>query len=93
MPWGINGEEIRMMLQLTQGADAINFDDVVNLFKSATTKAGQRLGLNPLLGTLSPGAPADNIAVRGNPSEHFKILEYPDLVMFGGKIVVNKFDK
>lgn len=93
VPWGINGEEMHMILHLTHGVDAINFDDVVNVFKSVTSKAGQRLGLNPLLGTLAPGAPADVIAVRGNPFERFKLLEYPDLVMSGGKLIVNKFDK
>ena len=67
MPWGVNGEEMHMMLHLTHGADAIKFDDVVNVLRSATSKAGERLGLNPLLGTLAPGAPADIIAVRGNP--------------------------
>ena len=91
VPWGVNGEEMHMMLQLTHGVDAINFNDVVNIFKSVTSKAGERLGLNPLLGTLTPGAPADIIAVRGNPFERFKILEYPDLVMSGGRVVVNKF--
>jgi len=40
---------------------------------------------------LSPGAPADIIAVRGNPFERFKILEYPDLILSGGRIIVNKF--
>ncbi len=93
VPWGINGEEMHMLLHLTHGTDAINFNDVVNVFKSVTSKAGQRLGVNPLLGSLVPGAPADIIAVRGNPFERFKILEYPDLVMSGGKIVVNKFVK
>lgn len=91
VPWGINGEEMHTMMHLTHGADAINFDDVVNVFKSVTSKAGQRLGVHPLLGTLVPGAPADIIAVRGNPFERFKILEYPDLVMSGGRLVVNKF--
>jgi imidazolonepropionase-like amidohydrolase len=91
VPWGINGEEMHMMLHLTHGADDINFDDVVNIFKSVTSKAGKRLGVHPLLGTLAPGAPADVIAVRGNPFERFKILEYPDFVMSGGRVVVNKF--
>lgn len=93
VPWGINGEEMHMTLHLTHGADAINFGDVINIFKSVTSKAGQRLGVSPLLGSLVPDAPADIIAVRGNPFERFKILEYPDLVMSGGKIVVNKFGK
>lgn len=91
VPWGVNGEEMHMMLHLTHGAGAIDFNDVVNIFRSVTSKAGERLGVNPLLGTLAPGAPADIIAVRGNPFERFKILEYPDLVMSGGRIVVNKF--
>lgn len=91
VPWGINGEEMHMMLHLTSG-DSIDFTDVVNVFKAVTSKAGEHLGLAPL-GTLMPGAPADIIAVRGNPFERFKILEYPDLVMSGGRIIVNKFNE
>jgi hypothetical protein len=90
VPWGINGEEMHMMLHLTHGAGNIDFNDVVNVFRSVTSKAGEHLGLAPL-GTLTPGAPADIIAVKGNPFERFKILEYPDLVMSGGKIIINKF--
>lgn len=89
VPWGINGEELHMMLHLTSG-ETIEFEEVVNVFKAATSKAGEHLGMAPL-GTLTPGAPADIIAVKGNPFERFKILEYPDLVMSGGRIVVNKF--
>jgi imidazolonepropionase-like amidohydrolase len=89
VPWGINGEEMHLMLHNLSGA-AIGFDDVVNLFRSATSEAGARMGI-PGLGTLTPNAPADIIAVKGNPFERFKILEYPDLVMSGGKLVVNKF--
>jgi len=43
------------------------------------------------LGTLSFGAPADIIPVRGNPFKNFKLLEYPDLVVSGGRFVVNNF--
>jgi len=53
--------------------------------------AGVRLGIDPLLGTIAPGAPADIIAVKGNPFERFKLLEYPDLVISGGHLIVNKF--
>jgi imidazolonepropionase-like amidohydrolase len=91
VPWGINGEEMRLMLHLTSG-DSIDFTDVINVFKAATSKAGEHLGI-PGLGTLKPGAPADIIAVKGNPFERFKILEYPDLVMSGGRTIVNKFKK
>ncbi len=89
VPWGINGEELHMMLHLTSG-EAIDFTDVVNVIKAVTSKAGERLGI-PGLGTLTPDAPADLIAVRGNPFEKFKILEYPDLVLSGGRTIVNKF--
>jgi len=91
VPWGINGEEMSMMLHLTSG-EAIEFTDVLNVFKAATSEAGKNLG-KPLLGTLSPGAPADVIAVRGNPFLRFKLLEYPDLVISGGHFIVNNFKK
>lgn len=91
VPWGINGEEMHLMLHLASGA-SIDFTDVLNVFKAATSKAGENLGI-PLLGTLSPDAPADLIAVKGNPFERFKLLEYPDLVISGGRIIVNHFKK
>jgi imidazolonepropionase-like amidohydrolase len=89
VPWGINGEELHMMLHLTSGA-SIDFTDVVNVIKAGTSEAGERLGI-PGLGTLTPDAPADIIAVRGNPFQKFKLLEYPDLVLSGGRTIVNKF--
>ena len=89
VPWGINGQELHSMLHLTSG-EFIDFTDVVNVIKAATSKAGEHLGLAPL-GTLTPSAPADIIAVRGNPFEKFKILEFPDLVISGGRTIVNKF--
>jgi imidazolonepropionase-like amidohydrolase len=89
VPWGINGEELHMMLHLTSG-ESIDFTDVVNVIKAATSRAGERLGI-PGLGTLTPDAPADLIAVRGNPFQKFKLLEYPDLVLSGGRTIVNKF--
>ena len=46
-----------------------------------------------LLGTLQAGAPADLIDLRDNPFERFKILEYPDLVVSSGRVIVNKFKK
>ena len=89
VPWGINGEEMRLLLHLTSG-ETIEFTDVLNIFKAATSEAGKNLG-KPLLGTLLQGAPADIIAVRGNPFERFKLLEYPDLVISGGYVIVNEF--
>jgi cytosine/adenosine deaminase-related metal-dependent hydrolase len=89
VPWGIDGQELHTMLHTLSG-DTIDFADVLNILKAATSKSGADLGI-PGLGTLTPGAPADVIAVRGNALERFKILEYPDLVISGGRIVVNRF--
>ena len=91
VPWGINGEELHMMLHLTSG-ESVEFEEVVDVIQSATSRAGERLGI-PKLGTLTPEAPADIIAVKGNPFERFKLLEYPDLVMSGGRVIVNNFKK
>lgn len=91
VPWGINGEEMALILHLSSG-EAIDFMDVLNVFKAVTSEAGKNLG-KPLLGTLLQDAPADIIAVRGNPFLRFKLLEYPDLVISGGHIIVNDFKK
>ena len=100
VPWGINGEEMHLMLHLTSG-ESIDFADVLKVYKSATSNAAKNLGI-PLLGTLAPGAPADIIAVKDNIKadgsketafERFKLLEYPDLVISGGRIIVNNFDQ
>lgn len=84
IPWGIDAQELQLMNHVA-GLSPLQ------VLQTATAKAGKYLGLAPL-GTLVVGAPADIIAVKGNPLEKFKLLEYPDLVMSGGKIVVNKFD-
>jgi hypothetical protein len=55
-------------------------------------EGGEHLNF-PLLGTLQQGAPADIIAVKGNLAHNLKILEYPDLVLSGGKIIVNNLTK
>lgn len=65
---------------------------VLEVLRTLTSKAGQYLNI-PLLGTLQVGAPADLIAVRGDATQNFKPLEYPKLVISGGKMVVNYVDK
>ncbi|BBA32112.1 amidohydrolase [Methylocaldum marinum] len=85
IPWGIDAQELHLLVHLT-GATPLE------VFQTATSKAGEVLGLAPL-GTLSVGAPADLIAVKGNALENFKLLESPDLVMSGGKIVVDHFGR
>lgn len=83
IPWGIDAQELNLLMHMT-GMTPV---DVLHI---ATAKAGQWLDI-PLLGSLQNGAPADLIAVHGDPTQNFKTLEYPDLVISGGKIVVNHF--
>jgi imidazolonepropionase-like amidohydrolase len=83
IPRGIDAQELMYMIQMAKL-------DVMDVLRAATSKAGQHLSF-PLLGTLQKDAPADIIAVRGDPAHNLKILEYPDLVMSGGQIVVNNF--
>jgi imidazolonepropionase-like amidohydrolase len=84
IPWGIDAQELISIMHMTNMQP-------IEVLRSATSKSGRYLNI-PLLGTLQPGAPADMIAVKGDPSHSFKILEYPDLVMSGGQIVVNNFE-
>lgn len=83
IPWGIDAQELTLMQHLTGMTP-------LQVLQTATVKAGDYLGLASL-GTLTTNAPADIIAVRGNAIENFKLLEYPDLVISGGKIVVNHY--
>lgn len=83
IPWGIDAQE----LQLMHHAAGMSTEEVL---KAATSEAGKELGMEPL-GHLIAGAPADLIAVKGDPEKNLKILEYPDLVMSGGVIVSNNF--
>jgi len=84
IPWGIDAQELVSMIRMTGMP-------VIESLRSATSKAGRHLN-SPLLGTLQPGASADMIAVKGDPTHALKTLEYPDLVMSGGKIVLNNFE-
>jgi imidazolonepropionase-like amidohydrolase len=85
VPWGIDAHELQLMRHVS-GLSALD------VFRAATSEAGAELGMAPL-GSLISGAPADVIGVRGDPTENMKILEYPDLVISGGRIVVNQFNK
>jgi hypothetical protein len=83
IPWGIDAQELIYMMHMAHMPP-------LEVLRAATSRAGRHLNI-PLLGSLQPGAPADLIAVKGDPMQSFKILEYPGLVMSGGKIVVNDF--
>ena len=80
IPWGIDAQELMAMKHQANMS-------VLDVLRSATSKAGEYLNI-PLLGTLQTGAPADMIAVQGDPFESLKILEYPSFVMSGGKIIL-----
>ncbi len=85
IPWGIDGQELIAMMH------AANMQPI-DVLRSATSKSGRYLDI-PLLGTLQPGAPADMIAVKGDPTHALKTLEYPDLVVSSGKIILNNFER
>ena len=84
IPWGIDAQELMYLMHWGKMT-------LLDALRAATAKAGQYLGI-PLLGTIQPGAPADLIAIRGDPEQHLKRLEYPDLVISGGQVIVNYFD-
>jgi imidazolonepropionase-like amidohydrolase len=86
VPWGVNAQELQLMLQAGRGALT-----PLEVLSAATARAGEHLGLAPL-GRLVEGAPADLIGVLGNPLEQFKLLEYPDLVVSGGATIVEPVD-
>jgi imidazolonepropionase-like amidohydrolase len=83
VPWGISGFELQLMLHTAHGAVT-----ALDVLSAATARAAEHLGLAPL-GRLVAGAPADMIAVSGDATARFKALEYPDLVVSGGVIVVD----
>jgi imidazolonepropionase-like amidohydrolase len=82
VPWGIDAFELQLMLHVADGVLT-----PLDVLSAATARAGAHLGLAPL-GQLIDGAPADLIAVQGDPLQRFKLLEYPDLVVSGGRVIV-----
>lgn len=85
VPWGIDAQELRYIQHSTGMSE-------LEVLRTATSEAGKELGMEPL-GTIAAGAPADLIAVKGDPLANFKILEYPDLVMSGGVVVLDNFSQ
>ena len=83
IPWGFDNQELQLLMHVTGMSP-------IAALTTVTAKAGEHLGLAPL-GQLVSQAPADIIAVRGNAVERLKSLEYPDWVMAGGQIIVNRF--
>jgi imidazolonepropionase-like amidohydrolase len=81
IPHGIDAQEIHRQLRAGKTVD--------QALASATSEAGKYLRLAPL-GQLAPGAPADIIVVGADPRVNFKELEYPRLVVVGGKVVIER---
>ncbi|TAK62939.1 MAG: amidohydrolase [Methylobacter sp.] len=84
IPWGIDAQELIAMMHTANMQP-------LEVLRSATSKSGRYLNIS-LLGSLQSSAPADLIAVKGDPTHALKTLEYPDLVMSGGKIILNNFE-
>lgn len=78
IPPRIDVEELRLMAYVGLSR--------VEALRTATSEAGRQLGLAPL-GTLAAGAPADIVAVRGDPLRDLGTLEQPLLVVAGGRVV------
>lgn len=84
VPYGIDAEELNAMRAAGM--------EPLDILRAATSRSGEALGMAPL-GNLTEGAPADIIVARGDALSNFKRLEYPDMVISGGKIIVNWFSK
>ncbi|MEV4891432.1 amidohydrolase family protein, partial [Nonomuraea sp. NPDC055795] len=82
IPHGFDSQELSLMMYAGLSLE--------QALAAATSLAGEHLGLAPL-GTLRPGAPADLIAAAGDIRKGHggvKNLEFPLLVMAGGRAVV-----
>ena len=79
VPLGVDVDELRLMRR----AGLSPREALTN----ATARAGEQLGIEKL-GTLQEGAPADLVAVDGDPFSDLQRLEVPRLVVVRGDVVV-----
>lgn len=77
-PHGTNARQFKYLLEL--GLTPLQ------TIQMATSNAADLLGWQDKVGTLSPGAWADLIAVRGDPLSDVTVLERPAFVMKGGTV-------
>jgi imidazolonepropionase-like amidohydrolase len=81
IPIGVDGTE----LQLMSKAGLSRLD----VLRSATSRAGAVLG-RPDIGRLRPGASADVVVVRGNPSADLRVVSsVPNFLLVRGRAVVD----
>ncbi len=89
IPHGIDAQEIHMGIHAGLHSGMPFVDSLVAALASATSAAGDYLGLAPL-GRIVEGAPADLIVIGSDPRANFKELEYPRWVIKDGLIVVKR---
>jgi len=77
-PHGTNAKQFKYLLEL--GLTPLQ------TIQMATSNAADLLGWTDKVGTLTPGAWADLIAVRGDPLSDVTVLERPTFVMKGGTV-------
>jgi imidazolonepropionase-like amidohydrolase len=77
-PHGTNARQFKYLLEL--GLTPLQ------TLQMATSNAADLLGWPDKVGTLTPGAWADLIAVRGDPLRDVTLLERPAFVMKGGVV-------
>ncbi|MGH2806136.1 MAG: amidohydrolase family protein [Actinomycetota bacterium] len=78
IPFGIDVTELELMKR-----SGLSVEEAL---ASATSLAGKALGLR--VGSLSPGAPADLIAVAGNVRRDMSLLSDPIFVMADGEVIL-----
>lgn len=81
IPHGSNASELEAMM--THGGLSAQ-----EALIAATQAAADLLGMSDQVGTLKPGAYADFVAVADNPLETITVLQTPQAVMKGGRMVL-----
>lgn len=76
---GKNARELGYMVRAGMSPEQV--------LRAATAGSAELLGWNGKVGTLSPGAFADVIAVNGDPRKDVSVLEHVAVVVAGGKVV------
>lgn len=95
IPHGIDAREIQHIVHAWMHAGRTWDQAMALALASATGDAGKQLFRNretteAKLGQIVVGAPADVIVIGSDPRVNFKELEFPRLVVAGGKVVVER---
>ena len=78
-PHGMNARQFKVMTQYGMSP--------LEAIQAATIRAAENLGLTGQVGSLEPGAYADLVAVRGDPTADVSLLEAIPVVMKGGRFI------